>query len=72
MSTLHLKNLLDFTNLIIPLNFIKIGYLTTSTRDLKYLQMSAKNLKYPQMSARNLKYPLMSIKDLKYLLNPKN
>ena len=62
MSTLHLKNSLDFTNLIIPLNFTKT----------RYLLMSIKDLRYPLMSVKNLKYPLMSVKNLKYLLNPKN
>ena len=62
MSILHLRNPLDSTDLIIPLNFTKIRYPTMSARDLEY----------PQTSTRNLEYPLTSVKDLKYPLNPKN
>ena len=62
MSTLYLRNLLDFTNLIIPLNFTKTRYLLASIKDLGY----------PPMSIKDLEYPLIFIKNLKYLLNPKN
>ena len=62
MSTSHLRNPLDFTDLIIPLNSTKTRYLLASIKDLKY----------PPMSAKDLKYPLTSIKNLKYPLNPKN
>ena len=62
MSTLYLRNLLDSTDLTIPLNFIKIRYLLVSIKDLGYLLMSIKDLEYL----------LTSIKNLKYLLNPKN
>ena len=47
MSTPHLRNLLDFINLTIPPNFIKIRYPLTSAKDLEYLLTSIKNLKYP-------------------------
>ena len=62
MFTLYLRNLLDFTDLIIPLNSTKI----------KYLLVSIKDLRYPPTSTKDLEYPLISIKNLKYLLNPKN
>ena len=47
MSTPYLKNPLDFTDLTIPLNFIKTRYPPISAKDLKYLPTSVKNLKYP-------------------------
>ena len=62
MSTPHLRNPLDFTDLIILLNSTKIRYLLASIKDLRCLLMSIKDLEYP----------LISIKNLKYLLNPKN
>ena len=46
MSTLYLRNLLDFTDLTIPPNSTKIGYPLTSAKDLKYPPTSVKNLKY--------------------------
>ena len=62
MSTLYLRNPLDFTDLIIPLNFTKIRYPLMSIKDLGYLLIFTKDLKYLLMSIKNLKYPL----------NPKN
>ena len=46
MSILYLRNLLDFTDLTILLNFTEIRYPLTSVKDLKYLLISIKNLKY--------------------------
>ena len=62
MSTLYLRNLLDFTNLTILLNSTKIRYPLASIKDLRY----------PLTSTKDLKYLLISIKNLKYPLNPKN
>ena len=62
MSTPHLRNLLDFTDLTISLNSTEIKYPLASIKDLKYLLTSVKDLEYL----------LISIKNLKYLLNSKN
>ena len=69
MSTLYLKNLLNSTDLIIPLNSTKIRYPLASIKDLEYPLISTKDLEYPLTSTKDLKHPPTSIKNLEYPLN---